>query len=189
MIRAGRRTLLAIVLVFVVLPIVEIWLLVEIGQRVGLLPVLVLVVVEALIGSWLIRRRWRSAWQSVQQATRGVEPAGPDRTLSDAVDTAVVVAGGIALIFPGLITDLVAVICLIPFTRRLPRGLVTRWLDRRLDGLGQNLGRNLGQNLGCPGRRPASSGEVIEGEVVDDPRRSQPGREEPVVIRGELDDR
>jgi UPF0716 protein FxsA len=185
MIRAGRRTPAALALVLVVLPIVEIWLLVEIGQRVGLLPVLGLVVAEALVGSWLIRRRWRSAWQSVQQAARGVEPAGPDRTLSDALDTAVVVAGGIALIFPGLITDLLAVICLLPFTRRLPRRLITRWLDRRLDGLGRNLG--------FPARRgPAGagpSGEVIEGEVVEDPRRSQPGRDEPVVIRGEIDDR
>jgi UPF0716 protein FxsA len=105
-----------------------------------------------------------------------------DRSRSDAVDTAVFVAGGVALIFPGLITDLIALICLIPFTRSLPRRLVDRWLDRRLSGL---------PNLGFP-NVPArgASGDVIEGEVVDDPAtRSDRPRDEPIVIRGEIDDR
>jgi UPF0716 protein FxsA len=182
MIRAGRRTLAVLLLVFVVLPIVEIWLLVLLGQQIGALPVLGLVLAETLVGIWLIRRRWRAAWESLRERSESPGLAAMDRSRSDAVDTAVFVAGGVALIFPGLITDLIALICLIPFTRSLPRRLVDRWLDRRLSGL---------PNLGFP-NVPArgASGDVIEGEVVDDPAtRSDRPRDEPLVIRGEIDDR
>lgn len=188
-----RRTLAILVVLFVVLPVVEIVLLVQLGQLIGLLPVLALVIVEGLVGAWLIRRRWRSAWQSLQESMQPEAVAGPSRSpageLADATDTAIFVAGGIALIFPGLITDLIALICLIPFTRRLPRALLTGALERRITGLGDLSGTG---SMGGFGRRRGgfADGDVIEGEVVDDAPPSKPRSDDgPVIIRGEIDDR
>ena len=192
MIRLGRRSLAIAVLLLVVLPIVEIWLLVLLGQQIGAVPVLIGVIVEGLIGSWLIRRRWRTAWRSLQEASAGgIGGESADRSLPDALDTAVFVAGGIALIFPGMITDVIALICLIPFTRRLPKLLLRRLIDRQLAGLDDLAAMN-----GMPGgfstrrRRDPGFGDVIEGEVVDDakPRDSNlRNPNDPIVIRGEID--
>ena len=105
--------------------------------------------------------------------------------VTDAVDTAVFVAGGVALIFPGLITDVIALICLIPYTRRFPRALLSRGLERRIGGLGDLSGM-----AGFGRRGPGGFGDVIEGEVVDDAQTDPPRRpDEPTVIRGEIDDR
>ncbi|QDP96863.1 FxsA family protein [Microlunatus elymi] len=192
MIRLGRRRLAIGLLLFVVLPIVEIWLLVLLGQQIGALPVLAGVVVEGIIGSWLIRRRWRTAWQSLQEASAGgIGVPRSEDALPNALDTAVFVAGGIALIFPGMITDVIALICLIPFTRRLPKALLGRLVDRQLAGLDDLATRNgmpggFGRRRGEPGY-----GDVIEGEVVDEPSDGNSSRrnpDEPVVIRGEIDD-
>ncbi len=183
MMRTGRRVLTVVAAVVVLLPIVEIWLLILLGRQVGALPVLGLVVLEALIGSWLIRRRWRAAWQSLQPGAGPAEPGGAATgaaPLAAAVDTVLVVAGGVALIFPGLITDLVGLLCLLPFVRRLPRRLLRRWLDRRVAGLQPAFG---------PLARGASGrADVVEGEVVDDPHDRHRG-DGPAIVRGRIDDR
>ncbi|HEY9290172.1 MAG TPA: FxsA family protein [Microlunatus sp.] len=198
MIRLGRRSLAIAVLLLVVLPIVEIWLLVLLAQQIGAVPVLVGVIVEGLIGSWLIRRRWRTAWRSLQEASAGGsvgassnQAPSSDQTLPGALDTAVFVAGGIALIFPGMITDVIALICLIPFTRRLPKMLLSRLIERQLAGLDDLAAMN-----GMPGtfsrqrRNQPGYGDVIEGEVVDDAAPDNGDRrnpDDPIVIRGEID--
>jgi UPF0716 protein FxsA len=183
MIRVGRRWLAILAALFVVLPIIDIWLLVLIGHRVGALPVVLLLILEAALGGWLIRRRWRSFWRTVSDSAAGsVDVLRPGESIGQVVDTMLVVIGGISLIVPGLITDLIGVICLVPFTRRLPAALLSRAIERRVPGLG---------DLAGPGVRRSGYGDVIEGEVVDEgsPNRSKHDPDQPVVIRGEVTDR
>jgi UPF0716 protein FxsA len=192
MIRLGRRGLALLAVVFVVLPIVDIWLLVAIGSRIGALPVLLFVLVEAVVGAWLIRRRWRSVWRSLQDRNAGVfDISRPDQSIAQVIDTLLVVIGGVALIFPGLITALIGLICLVPFTRRLPAALLSRSVARRMPEMG-DLGQAAAGRSFNNGRRPSGYGEVIEGEVVegggtDSARRAGP--DSPAIIRGEVDDR
>lgn len=191
MIRFGRRASLIMIALFVVLPIIEISLLVVIGRQVGTLPVLLWVLAAALVGGWLIRNRWRSAWRSLQERGSGTIPLQqPGQSVHDAIDTAMVVTGGIALIFPGPITDLVGLICLIPFTRALPRRLLTGLVDRTvLPGFGDLAGMagRFGP-AGGRGRGRGADGEVIEGEVVEEPPSGR-RTDDPVIIRGEIDKR
>src|SRR4051794_27101778 len=108
MIRIGRRVLAVLVAVFVVLPIIDIWLLVAIGGRIGDLQVLLFVFVEAIVGVWLVRRRWRSFWRSLQdRGNRVVGVSGPGQSVAQVIDTLLVVIGGVALIVPGLITAVI----------------------------------------------------------------------------------
>ncbi|WP_195909191.1 FxsA family protein [Microlunatus sp. Gsoil 973] len=186
MIRLGRRWLAVVVGLFVVLPIIDIWLLVIIGHRIGALPVVLLLIAEAALGGWLIRRRWRSFWRTLSDSTSGpIDVLRPGESIGQAIDTMLVVVGGVALIVPGLITDLVGVICLVPYTRRFPAALLRRAVERRMPGLG---------DLATPGPQRSGYGDVIEGEVVAEGPANGSGRgphdpDEPVVIRGEVSER
>lgn len=199
----GLGLIIALV-VLVALPITEIWLLVQLSGVIGGLPTFGLVIAEAVVGGWLVKREAGQAWRSVNASIRAGET--PAR---QPVDTAVVVAGGVALMFPGLITDAVGLVCLIPATRGLPKKAVGTWVERRIARLGA-AGMTGGMPFGNPfgqagaGRRPGpgqpgygDGGDVVPGEVVDEsdtrsrsPRSgdSSARSDEDVVIRGELDD-
>lgn len=189
--RRWRRRFQIPGVIALVLGVVDIWLLVFIGQRIGALPVVLFVIAEAALGGWLIRRRWRAAWRQLAQASEGrTNLQQPEEPVAQVVDTGLVVAAGVALILPGLITALVGLILLLPVTRRFPAAFLTRSIGRRVPGLG-----DLGGSAGPPGRRRSGYGEVIEGEVVeadvvDDPaHRGSSDSDEPTVIRGEVSDR
>jgi UPF0716 protein FxsA len=184
MITLGRRARMILTAVFVLLPMLELVLLVVIGQQLGALPVIGYVIVLGLLGAWLIRRRWRSAWESLQQARTGDMTQMPGGSLTGGLDTAIYVAGCLALIFPGVITDVIGLVCLLPFTRSLPRRLLIGMLDRSMPGFSDLLRM---EPTSGP-RRPGAYGDVIEGEVVDEPAAgtSQPDSDQ-VIIRGEID--
>lgn len=171
----------------VLLAVIDIWLLVMIGHWIGALPVVLFVIAEAALGGWLIRRRWRSVWRRLAEVNEGrLNLDQPGQPVVQAVDTGLVVAGAAALIFPGVITALVGLICVLPFTRRFPAAVLNRAIGRRIPGLA-DLSGFTGPSRG---RRPAGYGEVIEGEVVDDPSQGRTDDpDEPTIIRGEVGDR
>lgn len=183
-VRKWRRRFQIPGVIALVVGVVDIWLLVIIGHRIGALPVVLFVIAEAAFGGWLIRRRWRAAWRQLADAGEGrLNLQQPGEPVSQVVDTGLVVAGGAALIFPGLITALVGLVLLLPVTRRIPAAYLNRAIGRRVPGLG-----DLGSFAGPRGRRSPGYGEVIEGEVVEgDVVDDAP--DEPTVIRGEVGDR
>lgn len=184
MIVLGRRTKMLLTGLFVLLPILELIVMVLIGQQIGALAVVLYVVALGLLGSWLIRRRWRSAWESLQQARTGELPLQQAGGLRDGLDTALFVAGCLALIFPGVITDVIGLILLLPFTRTLPRRLLVGGLDRSIPGFSDLLSADGATRA----RRHRDQGDIIEGEVVDEPNRgtAEPS-DDPLIIRGEID--
>ena len=190
--RRWRRRFQIPAVIALVLGVIDILLLIFIGQRIGVLPVLLFVVAEAALGGWLIRRRWRVARQQLAEASEGrINLQQPREPVAQVVDTGLVVAGSAALIFPGLITALIGLILLVPVTRRLPAAFLNRSIGQRLPDLGDPGGL-----AGSRGRqRSAGYGEVIEGEVVegdvvdDHARRGTGDSVEPTVIRGDFSDR
>lgn len=169
---------------FLVLAVIDIWLLVVIGDWIGALPVWLFLIAEALVGGWVIRQRWRGTLRRLAEVREGkVDLQQPGESIAKIVDTGLVVAGGAALIFPGVITALLGIVCLLPFTRRFPAAFLQRSIERQLPDV-------FGPGMRTRVRHDPGSGVVVEGEVVDDPApddRSNP--EEPVVIRGEVTDR
>ena len=102
------------VLVFVVLPIVELWVIVEVAGSLGILPTLLLLLAISVVGSLLVRheglgvlRRARSLWASGRVPT------------DDLLDGVLVLAAGTLLLAPGFVTDAVGLFLLIPPVRRL----------------------------------------------------------------------
>jgi UPF0716 protein FxsA len=156
---------------FVVLQIVEIWLLIQVGQAIGGWQTLALLVADSLLGAWLLRREGRRTWRAFRLALD--ERRVPAREVADGV---LVLIGGTLLITPGFLSDVVGLVFLLPPTRAAIRPRLTRLFARRLGvaGLVPPAG---------PSRRPSSyrNPTVVEGEVIDPEQQEgpPPGGERP----------
>jgi UPF0716 protein FxsA len=152
-----------LVVALVVVPIVEIWVLLQVGQQLGVLPTVVLLVAMSLLGAYLLRREGARTWRAFRVALRsGRLPA------AEVADGALVIFGGALLLTPGFATDVFGLLCVLPPTRAVLRRLLTRQVARRL-----TVGTVLGGTRGASSRR-RPSGTVVDGEVVRPP--DDPGR-------------
>ena len=138
-------------LVFIVVPLVEIYVLIQVGQVIGAWWTILLLVLDSLLGTWLIKREGARAWLALRTALEtGRMPA---RELADG---ALILVGGTLMLSPGFVTDALGIVLILPLTRPIARRLLTRLVSRRL----------LAVNTNRPG--PGSGGSVVRGEVVDD---------------------
>lgn len=102
------------VLVLVVLPIVELWVIVEVAGWMGLAPTLALLLAVTVVGSLLVRREGLGVWRR----TRTAWASGRVPT-DDLLDGALVLAAGALLLAPGFLTDVLGLLLLIVPLRRL----------------------------------------------------------------------
>jgi len=115
-----------LLLSFTVLPAVELYLLVQIGQVLGAIPTVCLTLLIGAAGAALARREGLSVLRQLQQdLTHGLPPS--DRV----VEGLLVLFGAILLITPGVISDAVGLACLFPPMRRRLAPLVKRAASRR----------------------------------------------------------
>jgi UPF0716 protein FxsA len=123
-----RRPPLAFWLVglFIIVPIVEIYVIIQVGQAIGAVPTVLLLIVESLIGAWIVKREGRRAWAALRDTVRA--GALPGREL---IDAALVLVGGTLLLTPGFVTDVVGFFFVLPFTRPAARRLVQLEVNRR----------------------------------------------------------
>lgn len=123
----GGAMMLLLVILFVAVPILEIAMIVQVGSWIGVLPTIALLIVDSLVGAWLLRQQGRGAWRRLNEAiVAGRIPA------RETVDGALVILGGALLLTPGFITDAVGLALLVPPTRALVRPLLVRWAGRRM---------------------------------------------------------
>lgn len=158
-----------IVLALVVVPIVELYLIVQVGQLIGVLPTLAILAVLSVLGGVLLRREGVKTWRAFRAAlSEGRLPA------AEVADGALVILGGSLLLTPGFATDAVGLLCVLPPTRAVLRRLLTGLVARRLGAPGA-LAFGLGQaGASARGRRgsdapaaPHRSRGVVDGEVVE----------------------
>jgi UPF0716 protein FxsA len=148
-------------LAFLVVPIVEIYVIVQVGQEIGALPTVLLLLLESALGAWIVRREGRRAWRALREAvTAGSLPG------REVADAGLVLVGGTLLLTPGFVTDVVGFVFVLPFTRPLVRRPLTRLLARRAAVRVARFG-----GPGRPGRRDRAAGPVVPGQVV----RDEPG--------------
>ncbi len=119
--------LMALVVLFIVVPIAELYVIWKVGDSIGIWLTLALLAADSLLGSLLLRAQGRSVWMRFNTAL--TEGKIPHR---EVVDGVLVIFGGAFLITPGFLTDIVGLLLLIPPTRALIRRLVVRRLGRRV---------------------------------------------------------
>ena len=115
-------------LLFVVVPIVELMLLLELGQYIGLLPTLGLVMLTGVTGAWLARAEGLRVLVQFQSELGAGQL--PGQALLDGIS---VLIGGAFLLTPGVITDFVGFSLLLPFTRRWIQRRMRASLERQID--------------------------------------------------------
>jgi len=148
--RRLRPTLLAVVLLAVLLPVAEVAALVLAGRSIGVLPTVLTLLVVAVLGLWLMKREGLSAWRSLTEATR----AGRMPT-AEVANAAIVLLAGALLVLPGFLTDVVALVLLLPVTRPAAARLLHRAVERRVSAR-VNVVRSVRLDDATPQVTPAS---------------------------------
>lgn len=114
-------------LAFLVVPFVELFVLIEVGQAVGTLPTIAMLVAVSVAGAWLVKREGLGV---VRRARAQVHSGRvPGRELVDGV---LVLLAGAFLVTPGFVTDLLGLALLVPAVRAGVRAGATRWIGRRV---------------------------------------------------------
>jgi UPF0716 protein FxsA len=162
--RPGRyvvRRPALIPLALVVLLVAEVAAVVAVGRQLGVLPTVLLLLLGSALGGWLLRREGTRAWRALATAVGEGRP--PHR---EALDGVLVLLGGLLVLFPGFVSDVFGLLCLLPPTRALGRRVIGRYLARRAGALGvvQVQDRRGPADPAGPPATPAAD-RVIEGEL------------------------
>jgi UPF0716 protein FxsA len=112
-----------LVVLFIVVPAIELWGLISIGKIIGGWNTVALVILTGFIGAWLAKHQGMQVLRLLQvQLSQGQMP-------TDAlIDGAMVLTGGVLLLTPGFFSDLAGFILLIPYTRMIIRHFIKKWL-------------------------------------------------------------
>ena len=147
-------------LLFIIIPIIEIYLLIEVGSRIGALWTVMLVISTAVIGVNLLRYQGVATLRRAQQnMSQGTMPA------MEMMEGLCLAVGGALLITPGFMTDSIGFICLIPVTRRALIRYIMANATMKMGGIHTNQGfytSHQGQQS-----RPHQQHSQSEGDVKD----------------------
>ncbi len=148
--------------------VADIWLMWLIAGKLGPVALLLLLAAKFVLGVWLIAFFWRKAAADYKDPNKRASLADPF----------LIVLGGLFVMVPGPITDVLGLAMILPFTRRHVRALLGWAISKT------QLGKSV---------RLASGGVVVESQVVDDTGQptdspSSSSSPEPRVIRGEIAD-
>jgi UPF0716 protein FxsA len=140
-------------ILFVVVPLVEIYVLIQVGQVIGAWWTIALLIADSVLGSYLIKHEGSRAWEALRQALHSYRmPA------KEFADGALILVGGTLLLTPGFISDLFGFFCILPFTRPVARRVLTGFITRKFLGGSPRGGRT---------RQRPGPDSVVQGEVVD----------------------
>ncbi|GLZ11817.1 hypothetical protein Acsp04_20520 [Actinomadura sp. NBRC 104425] len=170
---------LVLVLAFLLLPILEIYLIVQAVQAIGPWWAVALLAAGSLLGGWIVRREGRRAWRDLQETLgRGRAPG------REPADTALILIGGMLLLVPGFLTDVLGLAFVLPVTRPLLRRLLAARVARRVraagvraagvrtvppPGMDEAFGPfGIRDPFGSGGTGGTPTGTVVPGEVIKD---------------------
>lgn len=145
--------------VFIVMPMIEIYLIVQVGQQIGVLWTVGLLVLSGFVGTWLIRHEGARTWRALREALdSGRMPA------TEIADGALILVGGTLMVAPGFLTDILGILLIFPLTRPVFRGLLAAAVSKRMLS-GVIDVRTTPRRSPGPGPQ---EGPVVRGEVIDD---------------------
>lgn len=175
-----------LIALFIVVPIVELWAILQVGGLIGVGPTIALLLLDSLLGAYLLRQQGRLSWARFRETlSSGRVPA------KETADGGLVIFGGALLLTPGFVTDIVGLLMLIPGTRAIIRRVVLRkaatvgaasvggpavWTVRGVDwGM---RGKRAYRGRGASGSAPTARRDYdVDGTAVDADRpalRPQP---------------
>jgi UPF0716 protein FxsA len=119
--------LLALIALFILVPLLELYVILKVGDAIGAVWTILILAADSVLGSLLLRSQGRAVWRRFNEAL-----AAGSMPHREVVDGVLVIVGGVLLITPGFLTDVVGLVLLVPPTRTLVRRLAVRRLGRRI---------------------------------------------------------
>jgi UPF0716 protein FxsA len=167
-------TVFLLVVLFIVVPLAELYVIIEVGQLIGAGPTIALLLLDSIVGAALLRSQGRTAWRRFNRALE--ERRLPHR---ETFDGAMVILGAALLLTPGFLTDFVGLCLLVPPTRALVRQGLTLIALRRFS-MGQRVVFwTAGRAAGRAGRRPDARRPQrpydLDGDAREVPDEPPPG--------------
>ena len=118
---------LRLLLLFTIVPLIELYLLITIGSVIGVAPTIAIVLGTGVLGAWLAR------WQGLAVIRRVNEEMAAGRLPTDAlIDGLLVLVAAAVLLTPGLLTDTAGFVLLVPASRAVIRKAVASAIARRV---------------------------------------------------------
>lgn len=116
-----------IFLSFIIYSLAELALLIGIGQKIGVFNTLLLIVATSIIGIYVAKNKGMNSVRKVKNSLAHGEAPGPA-----VIDTMLNFSGGLLLALPGFLTDIVGLLLLMPFTRKMFQPLVFFWMRKKM---------------------------------------------------------
>ncbi|MGP8297127.1 FxsA family membrane protein [Streptomyces inhibens] len=160
--------------------VLEIWLLTVVAGATNGLTVFLLLVAGVIVGGWAIKRAGRRAWQNLTESFQAEsDPSAPQKPApsgdrQSGSGNTVPMAGGLLLMVPGLLSDVLGLLCLFPPTGKLIQRRAEKLLTRRASYAPGSFGDAFQQ-----ARMHRPDGKVVQGEVIRDDRPPSPHRQDP----------
>jgi UPF0716 protein FxsA len=145
---------LLLVVLFIIVPIAELAILIQVGQLIGVWWTIALLIADAVLGSMLARSQGRAVWRRFNVALQAGRP--PAR---EVLDGTLVLFGGALLLAPGFLTDVFGILLLLPPTRAFVRAVLVR----------RFMGRMVSSMTRGPSAPRARQQYDVEGSAVDSP--------------------
>lgn len=148
----------ALVLLFVVVPLIELAAIIQVGREIGVWWTIGILVADSVLGSLLMRAQGRAVWRRFAEATRAGRP--PAR---EVLDGALIIGGGALLLTPGFLTDILGLLLLLPPSRAVVRRMLARRLAHRMVA-----------SMTSPRRATRVRSTDLEGSAAEPPRSDLP---------------
>ncbi len=112
---------------FVIVPVIELYILIEVGKKIGSLTTIGIIILTGIIGAYLVKGQGFMILRKIQNdLNEGIMPG------DSLIQGAIILAGGIFLLTPGFVTDIIGFVFLIPASRRVVKKYLLKWLKGKI---------------------------------------------------------
>lgn len=163
---------LLLFVLFLLVPLLELYVIIQVGQEIGALNTVGILVLDSILGTVLLRSQGRAVWRRFNETLAAGRP--PAR---EVLDGALIIFGGALLLAPGFLTDVFGILLLLPPTRAVVRRVLLRGAISRvafsMGGPAGMAGANAAMRRRGGPSRAGTTDDVVEGtasEVHDPPK-------------------
>ena len=116
-----------LLILFVLVPVTELYILIEVGKKIGSVTTIGVIILTGIIGTYLVKSQGFMILRKIQNdLNEGIMPG------DSLIQGAIVLVGGILLLTPGFVTDILGFIFLIPASRNILKKYLLKWLKRKI---------------------------------------------------------
>ena len=116
-----------LLILFVLVPVTELYILIEVGKKIGSLTTIGIIILTGIIGAYLVKGQGFMILKKIQNdLNEGIMPG------DSLIQGVIILTGGILLLTPGFVTDIVGFIFLIPVSRNVVKKYLLKWLKGKI---------------------------------------------------------